>query len=265
MTTSIKDKIVLITGASSGIGWASAELFASLGARIILAARRIDRLETLSTQLQNRYQTNTLTLQLDVRERAQVENAISSLPPSWQSIDILLNSAGLALGSDLLQEGTPSNWDNIIQVNVCGLLYMTRAILPGMIERNTGHIINISSTAGHECYPRGNVYSATKHAVNALSKSLRLDLLGTPLRVTNVSPGMAETEFSQVRWKDVERAKRFYEGFTPLSAEDIADAIVYAATRPPHVDVSEMVIFPTAQASVHHVHKKDSVQQDLFR
>ena len=254
--STLKKKIVLITGASSGIGKACAEKFAAEGANLILTARRFDRLQSLSKNLIEKYSINTLPLELDVRDANAVTNTLSNLPIIWQQINILLNNAGLALTSDKIQDADPRNWDIMIDTNMKGLLYVTRAILPGMIARNNGHIINIGSVAGHDYYPNGNVYCATKHAVRAISHSLRLDLLGTPIRVSSVDPGAVETEFSEVRWQDKDKAKEFYKDFTPLVAEDIADAVVYCATRPAHVNIAEMVVFPTDQASVHHINRK---------
>jgi len=252
----LNKKIVLITGASSGIGKACAEQFAAQGTKLILTARRADRIAQLAEDLKNKYQIDTLIIQLDVQDKEQVAQAIETLPTHWKDIDILVNNAGLALSSDKIQDGDIANWDTMLNTNVHGLLYVTRAILPGMIVRNQGHIINISSVAGHDYYPAGNVYSATKHAVKAISKSLRLDLLGTKIRVTDIAPGAVETEFSIVRWKDKQKADNFYSDFTPLIADDIADAIIYCATRPPHVDIAEMIIFPTDQASVNHIHRE---------
>lgn len=250
------NKIVLITGASSGIGLQCAKLFASLGARIILCARRVDKLEALAQELSNQFHTDYLILPLDVRDKEAVRNRLEALPDAWKAIDILVNNAGLALDTLTLQEGIVDHWDTMIDTNVKGLLYVTRAVMPGMVERDCGHIINIGSIAGHACYPLGNVYVATKHAVHALSKSMRLDMLGSTVRVTEIAPGAVETEFSEVRWNDKQRAKEFYEGFAPLTAEDIADAVVYCATRPKHVDIEEMIIMPTAQASVNFISKK---------
>lgn len=255
MGFSLQDKIVLITGASSGIGKASAELFAKEGAHVILTARRKDRLDHLRDHLEKQYRIQAASFALDVRNRHEVEALIANLPSEWKPIDILLNNAGLALTTDSIQEGDPENWDTMIQVNLSGLLYMTRAVLPGMLKRDCGHIINISSIAGYDYYAGGNVYSATKHAVKAISKSLRIDLVGTALRVSEVAPGAVETEFSEVRFKDKNRAKAVYKGFTPLTAEDVADAVIYCASRPLHVDVAEMILFPTAQASAHHIHR----------
>lgn len=257
MALSMKDKIVLITGASSGIGKACAEQFASLGARVILAARRIDRLEQLAQTLKKQYNTDALPLLLDIQDHRAVKTAIGSLRSEWSNIDILINNAGLALSTDPIQQGDPDNWDIVINTNLHGLLYVTRAVLPGMIQRNTGHIINIGSVAGHEYYPGGNIYCATKHAVKAISKCLRIDLIGMPIRVTEIDPGCVETEFSEVRWNNKEMAKAFYADFTPLVGEDIADAVAYCATRPLHVDISELVIYPTQQASTNHLHRNN--------
>lgn len=261
---SLKNKTIFITGASSGIGEACAKQFAALGANIILTARRVEKLKQLADSLIAEYSVKAIALALDVSNKAQVQTLIASLPGEWQDIAVLVNSAGLALDSVKLQDGNVDHWDTIINTNVHGLLYVTRAILPGMIERKNGHIINISSTAGHDCYQTGNVYSATKHAVRALSKSLRMDVLGTGIRVTDVAPGAVETEFSIVRWKDKKRADDFYKDFTPLVADDVADAIVYCATRPLHVDVSELLMMPTHQASVNHLHKPGQALKSMF-
>lgn len=255
---SIKEKIILITGASSGIGEACARLFASVGARLILAARRLDKIDALAAELKKNHGTQCLTLCLDVRQQKAVETGILSLPSNWQAIDILINNAGLALGSDAIQNGSLNNWDTMIDTNVKGLLYVTHAILPGMLQRNQGHIVNIGSIAGQEAYPNGNVYCASKHAVRAISKTMRIDLIGTPIRVTEIAPGAVNTEFSTVRWNSPERAKLFYDDFEPLLAEDIADAIYYSITRPAHVDIAEITIMPTVQASANHLYKKST-------
>ncbi|HEX9116513.1 MAG TPA: SDR family NAD(P)-dependent oxidoreductase, partial [Anaerolineae bacterium] len=209
-----------------------------------------DRLEELSAELKKDYNTETLTLTLDVREREQVRQVLGNLPEAWQAIDILLNNAGLSRGLEKLFVGDIQDWEEMIDTNVKGLLYVTRTVLPGMIARGRGHVINLGSIAGHEVYPNGNVYCATKHAVEALNRALRLDLLGTPIRVSSVDPGMVETEFSLVRFHgDEGRAKKVYQGLQPLAAEDIADVILFCATRPPHVDIQDVVVMPTAQAS----------------
>ncbi len=255
MAITLTKKIVFITGASSGIGKATAQHFAKLGANLILTARRIDKVEQLANELQTQYSISTLPIQLDVRDKQVVITTITNLPTQWRDIDILINNAGLALGSVPIQQSSLDDWDTMIATNIQGLLYVTQQILPTMIARNSGHIINIGSIAGRDCYPGGNIYCATKHAVNALSKSMRLDLLGTQIRVTEIAPGAVHTEFSEVRWQDKQKSDQYYAQFTPLLADDIADAIVYCATRPLHVNVSELIVFPTDQASCHHINK----------
>jgi serine 3-dehydrogenase len=254
---SLKDKIVFITGASSGIGESSARAFAALGARVLLCGRRAERIEKLARALESEHKSVVHTFRLDVRDQAAVDRAIAGLPAEWRAIDVLVNNAGLSRGLDKLPHGLLSDWEEMIDTNVKGLLYVTRAVLPGMIERGRGHIINIGSIAGHEVYPAGNVYCASKFAVRALSKGLRLDLNGTPIRVSEVAPGMVETEFSLVRFHgDAERAGKVYQGLTPLAPDDVADAVVWCATRPLHVNISEVVVMPTAQASTTLVHRK---------
>ncbi|MBA3895384.1 MAG: SDR family NAD(P)-dependent oxidoreductase, partial [Gemmatimonadales bacterium] len=234
---------VLITGASAGIGAACARAFAAAGARLILAARRTERLEAIAEELQRAHGTETHQLALDVRELGVVTQLLAQLPPEWEAIDVLVNNAGLGRGLDPLQEGDPTEWDEMIDTNVKGLLYVTRAVLPGMIERGRGHVINLGSVAGHEVYPGGNVYAATKHAVDAITRGLRMDLLGTPVRVSTVDPGLVETEFSTVRFRgDEERAKRVYHGYQPLTPADVADAVLYCATRPPHVNIDQIIL-----------------------
>ncbi|HAZ7572953.1 SDR family NAD(P)-dependent oxidoreductase [Legionella sp. PATHC032] len=249
----LNNKTVMITGASSGIGQACARLFAAQGARLILAARRVERLNELSSKLNHHNNQEHYILPLDVSKKDLVKQQIQSLPGQWSTIDVLINNAGLALDTLPLHQGILEHWDTMIDTNIKGLLYISRLILPGMLERNNGHVINIGSIAGHECYPNGNVYSATKHAVHAISKSMRLDMLGSAVRVTEIAPGAVETEFSEVRWKDKQRAKDFYKDFQPLMAEDIADAALYCATRPQHVDIEQMIIMPTVQASANHL------------
>jgi len=247
---SLRDKIVLITGASSGIGASCARAFAAQGAKVLMAARRLARIQALADELQKEHGVAAHTFQLDVRDQPAVEKAVASLPPEWQAIEVLVNNAGLSRGLDKLHEGKLQDWEEMIDTNVKGLLYVSRAVIPGMVKRGVGHIINLGSIAGHEVYPGGNVYCATKFAVRALSQGLRIDLLGTPLRVSNVEPGMVETEFSLVRFHgDEARADKVYDGITPLTSNDIADAIVYCATRPPHVNIADMIVMPTAQAS----------------
>jgi 3-hydroxy acid dehydrogenase/malonic semialdehyde reductase len=254
---SMKDKTVFVTGASSGIGESTARAFAALGARVLMCARRIERLEKLARSLESEYKVAARFFRLDVRDQAAVDRAVAGLAPEWRAIDVLVNNAGLSRGMDKLPGGLLDDWQEMIDTNVKGLLFVSRAVIPGMIERGRGHVINIGSIAGHEIYPGGNVYCATKFAVRALSKGLRLDLNGTPIRVSEVAPGMVETEFSLVRFHgDAERAGRVYQGLTPLGPDDVADAIVWCATRPLHVNVSDVIIWPTAQASPSVVHRK---------
>lgn len=242
------NQTVLITGATSGIGKATAELLASKGFRLILCGRRTERLNELSAQLNQ--QTEVQTLQFDVRDRDEISNAISTLPNKFSQIDILINNAGNAHGLDPIQTGNLDDWDAMMDINVKGLLYVSKAIIPQMIERNNGFIVNIGSTAGKEVYPSGNVYCASKHAVNALNKGMRIDLNKHNIRVSAVHPGLVETEFSEVRFKgDIERAKKVYQGYQPLKPEDIADIIHFVITRPYHVNIEDLVVFPTAQAT----------------
>ena len=254
---SLKEKIVFITGASAGIGHACAQAFAPHGAKLILAARRRERLAGLAAELKAAFGTASHIIALDVRDAKSVAKAVAGLPPKWKDIEVLVNNAGLSRGLDKIQEGKHSDWDEMIDTNVKGLLYVSRAVLPGMVARGRGHVINIGSIAGREVYPGGNVYCATKFAVGALTKGMRLDLNGTGVRVSTVDPGLTETEFSLVRFHgDAGRAGKVYQGFLPLLAEDIADAVVYCATRPLHVDVAEMLVLPTAQASTTMLSKK---------
>lgn len=244
----LQDKIALITGATSGIGAAVARVFADAGAKLILVARRQERLEQLADEL-GKDASSTHLLSLDVRDRHAAESAISSLPAHWSSIDILINNAGLSRGLDKLHEGSFQDWEEMIDTNIKGLLYLTRLIVPGMVKRDRGHVVNLGSTAGHQTYPNGNVYCATKAAVRVISEGLKQDLLGTPVRVSSVDPGLVETEFSQVRFRgDTERAKKVYQGLTPLTPADVADVIFFCVTRPPHVNISEVLLMPTDQA-----------------
>lgn len=250
-------KTAFITGASSGIGEAIAHILAANGYRLILAARRIDRLTSLSQQLFQTYNTDVYTLALDVRYRDQVAEAVASLPEEWRKIDVLVNNAGLASGLSSIEAGDMDDWDVMIDTNVKGLLYVTRTVLPLMTEQSYGHIINIGSIAGKEVYANGNVYCATKHAVDALNKSMRIDLAKYPIKVTSVNPGAVETEFSIVRFHgDTERAKKVYQGFENLLASDIAEAVWFALSRPAHVNINELVIMPTAQPAAGIIHRK---------
>lgn len=241
--------IVFITGASSGFGKATAEKFAQAGYQLILNARRLDRLEALKTHLVDTYNSQVLLLPFDVRNREEVAKQLESMPLSWRKIDVLVNNAGLAAGRDAFQDGSMDDWELMIDTNLKGLMYVSKWVVKQMMEQNSGHIINISSLAGQEVYPQGNLYCATKHAVTALSKGMRMDLLPYHIKVTNISPGLAETEFSIVRFKgDTEKASKVYEGYQPLKPEDIADVIFFAASRPAHVNLEEITILPTAQS-----------------
>jgi 3-hydroxy acid dehydrogenase/malonic semialdehyde reductase len=256
MSENLKGKNVFITGASSGIGEACAVAFAREGANLLLAARRKERIDKLARTLEDTYGVMTHGVALDVRHQAEVERAVRSLPPAWDRIDILVNNAGLSRGLVKLHAGEIEDWDEMIDTNVKGLLYVTRAVLPGMVSRNSGHVINMGSIAGHQVYPNGNVYCASKYAVTAISEGLKMDLLGTNVRVSSVDPGLVETEFSQVRFRgDTERAAQAYVNMRPLKGEDIAEIVIFCATRPAHVDISQVVVMPTDQASVNHVHR----------
>ncbi|MCS6809613.1 MAG: SDR family NAD(P)-dependent oxidoreductase [Bacteroidota bacterium] len=253
----LRDTTVFITGASAGIGYACAEVCAEAGARLILAARRTERLIALSSTLRNRFGTESYVLTLDVRQRYDVASRIADLPDAWQTVDILINNAGLSRGLEPLYEGSIDDWEEMIDTNIKGLLYVTRALLPQMIERRSGTIINIASIAGREVYPKGNVYCATKSAVRSLSQAIYRDTNGYNIRVCNIDPGMVETEFSEVRFHgDTARAQAVYQGLTPLSARDVADVVLFCCTRPPHVTVHDVQIMPTAQASATLVYRQ---------
>jgi 3-hydroxy acid dehydrogenase / malonic semialdehyde reductase len=248
--TSLKDKIVFVTGASSGIGRACALAFSREGAKLLLCARRKERLGELANQIRTVHRTDCHFFELDVRVQKDVETAINTLPQPWKAIDILINNAGLSRGLDKLHEGNLTDWEEMIDTNVKGLLYVSRVVIPGMVQRRSGHIVNIGSIAGHEVYPGGNVYCASKHAVDAITKGMQIDLVDTPIRVSSVDPGMVETEFSAVRFHgDTQRAGKVYRGITPLTGEDVAEAIIFCVTRPPHVNIHQLRIMPTAQAS----------------
>jgi 3-hydroxy acid dehydrogenase/malonic semialdehyde reductase len=243
-------KIVLITGSTAGIGRASAELFASNGYDVIITGRRKERLKEFSEQLRSRYKISVLSLNFDVRNLKEVEEAVSSIPAEWRKINVLINNAGLAVGLNSIQEGVIDDWERMIDTNIKGLLYITRNLAPIMIENGFGHIVNIGSIAGKEVYANGNVYCATKHAVDALSKSMRIDLLPHNIKVTAINPGMVDTEFSIVRFKgDDEKAKNVYKGMQPLKPEDIAETIYWVATRPAHVNINDIIIMPSVQAN----------------
>ncbi len=250
-------KIVLITGASSGIGAACAEIFASNQYDLILVARRKAKLEALASDLKSRFGVQVLNVELDVRDAEAVAANFNALPDNWKKINVLVNNAGLSQGLDPIHEGNLNDWDTMIDTNVKGLLYVTRLISPWMVQQQSGHIVNIGSIAGKETYANGNVYCASKHAVDSLNKAMRIDLLPHGIKVSGIHPGAVETEFSEVRFKgDKERAKAVYQGFEPLFAADIADAVWYAVSRPAHVNVNDLVIMPTAQANTSHLLRK---------
>jgi NADP-dependent 3-hydroxy acid dehydrogenase YdfG len=242
--------IVFITGATAGIGEACAHKFAANKYKVIISGRRKERLEKLASELSNTYGANVLPLVLDVRDKEQVKNVVHKLPEEWCRIDVLVNNAGLALGLNLFQEGDEEDWETMIDTNIKGLLYMGKAVANLMIKNAGGHIINIGSIAGKEVYPKGNVYSASKHAVDAITKGMRLDLLGHGIRVSQVAPGAVETEFSIVRFKgDEERAAKVYKDYRPLAPQDIAEVVYFTTTLPQHVNINDVVVMPTAQAN----------------
>ena len=248
--SSLRGQTVLITGASSGIGEASAYAFARERARLVLAARRADKLETLAPRLVEAGAPETHLLTLDVQDSGAVRQAFETLPEAWRSIDVLLNNAGLSRGTDKIQEADSADWDEMIDTNVKGLLYVTRAVVPGMVERGRGHVVNLGSTAGELTYPGGAVYCATKAAERSISQGLRMDVLGTPVRVTSIDPGAVETDFSRTRFRgDEARAAKVYAGITPLTPEDIAETIVWAVSRPAHVNIDRILMTGIDQAN----------------
>ena len=247
----------LITGATSGIGEATARILAASGWRIIVTGRRGERLRTLKSDLKREYGADVLTLAFDVRDARQVSASLGTLPDAWRDIDLLVNNAGLAAGLEHIDEGDPADWEQMIDTNVKGLLWVTRIISPGMVERGCGHIVNIGSIAGRQVYENGAVYCASKHAVNALSQGMRIDLLRHGIKVTEIRPGMVETEFSEVRFHgDTARAMAVYDGIEALCGDDIAEAIMWAVTRPPHVNIDEILITPRAQANAYYTHRQ---------
>ncbi len=246
-------KIALVTGASSGIGWATAKALSAVGYKLIICGRRSERLGALEQELS----TDSYSMVFDVRDREEVENQFANLPDEWKNMEVLINNAGNAHGLSSIQEGSVDDWDAMIDINVKGLLYVTKSVIPGMIDRGSGHVINIGSIAGKEVYPNGNVYCASKHAVDAINNGMRLDLNGTGVKVSQVCPGLVETEFSMVRFKgDQERSKGVYQGYEALKAEDIADIIQFIVTRPAHVNLSDVIVFPSEQASSTIVNKQ---------
>ncbi len=251
-------KIVFITGASSGIGEATAHAFAAEGARLLLAARRKDKVDAVAQACLKKGAPEVHSIELDVRDQAAVAKSIRSFPQTWSGVEVLINNAGLSRGLDKVYAGSIADWDEMIDTNVKGLLYVTRAVVPGMVERGFGHVVNLGSTAGELTYPNGAVYCATKAAEKAINDGLRQDVLGTPIRVTSIDPGMVETDFSKVRFRgDKERAAKVYQGLTPLSAADVADAIVWSVTRPAHVNIAHVLLTPVAQANSLLFHRVD--------
>lgn len=252
-----KNKIIFITGASAGIGQSCATAFAGEGVKLILAARRESRLIKLADKLNKKFKTDCHIISMDVRNQNEVANKIDNLPTIWKKIDILLNNAGLSRGLNKLHDGELTDWEEMIDTNIKGLLYVSRAVIPLMAKRKKGHIVNIGSIAGHEVYPGGNVYCATKHAVDAITKGMQIDLVDTPLRVSTVDPGMVDTEFSLVRFHgDGTKAKSVYKGIKPLTSDDVAEAVLFCCTRPAHVNIHQLRIMPTAQASAAVLYRK---------
>lgn len=257
MSASLQGKTVFITGASAGIGAAVAQAFAREGSRLLVCARRLEKLQALIPGWLEAGATEVYAFELDVQSRSDVEGTIAALPDGWKSVDVLINNAGLSRGLSKLWEDDIQNWEEMIDTNMKGLLYVTRSIVPGMVERGSGHIINLGSTAGHMAYPGGHVYCGTKAAERMITDGLRIDLNGTPIRVTSIDPGMVETEFSQVRFRgDEARAAKVYAGFQPLTAEDIGETAVWVASRPVHVEIQTLLLTPVAQANSYVVSRK---------
>jgi 3-hydroxy acid dehydrogenase / malonic semialdehyde reductase len=262
MAISLKGKTAFITGASSGIGKACAEALAAKGCHLLLTARRGTAMQELAVGLQSKYGIRCLVAELDIRKKKAIYALVNSIPETHRAIDILINNAGLALDKSPLHQNNPAHWEQMMETNVMGLLHTTQALLPSMLERGEGHIINIGSVAGHETYAGGTVYCATKHAVKAISSGLKHDLLGTPIRVSCVDPGAVNTEFSAVRFNgDVEKAASVYENMTPLTAKDIAEVVVFCATRPKHVNISEMLVLATDQSSATNLYRHNTHKQ----
>ncbi len=250
-------KTVLITGSTSGIGKACAMRFASEGWNVIINGRRKGHLEKLKKEIENSSNSKAFSLPFNVSDKNAVNTAIENLPKEWRNIDLLINNAGLAVGLDPIHKGNPDDWDAMIDTNIKGLLYVTKAIVPGMIKRKSGHIINIGSIAAKDVYPKGNVYCGTKRGVEAITFGMRMDLLEFNIKVSLVNPGATETEFSLVRFKgDIEKAENVYKGYKPLSGEDVANVIYFAATLPPHVNINDLLLMPAAQASANLINKK---------
>lgn len=253
----LKNKIVFITGASAGIGEACAYAFAKEGANLILTARRLDRLQEIKEEIEDKFSVNVLAEKLDISNRDEVISVIKNLGEQWMNIDILVNNAGLGRGLNKLHEDDPNGWDEMIDTNVKGLLIVTKEVVKTMVRRKRGHVINIGSIAGHQAYPGGSVYCATKFAVRAITDSLRIEMLEHNIKVSSIDPGMVETEFSEVRfYGDKEKAKNVYKGLKPLSAEDIAETVIFCATRPKHVNINEIIIMPSVQATAMVAHRE---------
>ena len=253
----MNQKIALITGATAGIGYETALILAQNNYNLILTGRREERLDAIKQQIESDFGCEVLTLNFDIRKRTETEEALNSIPEKWRAIDVLINNAGLAAGLAPVNSADVDDWETMIDTNVKGLLYASRIITPWMIERQTGHIINISSIAGKEAYPNGSVYCGTKHAVEAISKAMRIELLPFGIKVTTIAPGAVETEFSLVRFRgDKDRADQVYKGFTPLSGKDIAETILFVLSRPAHVSIDNLLIMPTAQASARDFNRK---------
>jgi len=255
----LQNKIALVTGASAGIGKATAEVFAREGAHLIIIARRPDKILTLADELQKNHKIKCHPVALDIRNQEAVASAIANLPDDFKNIDILVNNAGLSRGLAGVHDADLTDWEEMIDTNIKGLLYISRTILPGMMERNRGHVVNIGSVSGHQVYPGGNVYCATKHAVDAITRGMQLDLVASPIHVTAIDPGMVETEFSEVRFHgDKEKASTVYKGLTPLKGEDIAETVLFAVTRPPHINIHNILIMPKDQATAMVANRKQS-------
>jgi 3-hydroxy acid dehydrogenase/malonic semialdehyde reductase len=257
MALSLAGKVVFVTGASAGIGAGCARAFAELGARLLLLARRGDRLEALAGELRELGAADSQGIAADVRDFEAVAAAYAGLPPAWREVEVLINNAGLSRGLDPLQSGKLEDWNEMIDTNVKGLLHVNRIVLPGMVARGRGTVVHLGSIAGRQAYPGGNVYCGTKYAVRGITEGLRLDLLGTGVRVVSVDPGLLRSEFGLVRFRgDAARAEAVYEGMTPLTPDDVAEVVVFAATRPPHVTLAETLVLPTQQGSTVHVHRQ---------
>lgn len=249
--------IALLTGATAGIGKETAFMLAKNGYDLLITGRRLTRLADIKQQIQDKFKVKVEIMNFDIRNREEVEVVFEQLAEGWKQIDVLVNNAGLASGLDFIYEGDIDDWEKMIDTNVKGLLYISRQVMPNMVKRGKGHIINISSIAGKETYQKGNVYCSTKHAVESITKAMRMELVPYGIKVTSISPGAVETEFSIVRLGDEDKAKDVYKGYTPLTAKDIADAVEFAVNRPAHVNINDILIMPTAQANSYTMHKED--------